>query len=459
MKKTKTISRPFGYNTHRESDRAEMLQVLGMRSIDDLFKNIPKKVRLDRDLDLPMPLSEWELENHMRTLASKNETVLTVDSYLGGGAYQHYIPAVCDAIVNRGEFLTAYTPYQPEMSQGLLQALFEFQQLISKLFALPAVHSSVYDGAIALAESAWMMCGATKRKKIIVSTTVWAEWQEVIRTYMKGRNVEIALVDYDKKTGKCDTQKLKTSLKKGDIAGILLQSPNALGVIEDIQEVVALAHKYGSLLSVSTNPISLGVLEAPGKLGADIASCEAQPLGIPLQGGGPYLGVIGSTKELEQFLPGRIVGELKDIKGARAYALVKEEREQHMAREEATSHICSNQALLTIRAACYLACVGEEGFKHIAQLNFAKAHYLAEKLCAIPGVRLVTQGEFFNEFTLHLPSPVENFIEKMHKKNIFVGITSKTMDADNCITIAVTEVKSKKQLDHMAKVFAATLTS
>ncbi len=326
------------------------------------------------------------------------------------------------------------------------------------MFDLPAVNCSVYDGAVALAESVWMMCQATGKKKIVLCATVWKDWQNVISTYTNGRNVEVVVIGYDKKSGTCDIQELKNALSGNDVAGVLVQSPNAFGVIEDIKEIAKLAHKYSALLSTSVNPISLGILEAPGKLGVDIASCEAQPLGIPLQAGGPYLGVIGTTKELQKFLPGRIVGELKDSKGARAFALVNEEREQHVAREKAGSHICSNQALLAVRAACYLACVGEDGFKQIAVLNFNKAHYLAEKLSRLQGVSLAVKGTFFNEFTLQLSYPPEKIIEALHKKNIFAGIVTKVKDIENSLTIAVTEVKSKEQLDRMVEIFATTIS-
>lgn len=452
--KMNTLTKPFGYNTHRESDRKKMLKEMGMSSIADLFRQIPNKVIMKRALDIPNPLPEWQLEAQIRALAAKNSTVLDYDSYLGGGAYQHYIPAVCDAIVSRGEFLTAYTPYQPEMSQGLLQALFEFQQMMAAVLGLPAANSSVYDGATALAESAFMLCRANHNKKILIAENILSEWREVIDTYTRGRDIELVKIGYDPKTGQINISELKNRLKEKAVAGLLVQSPNAFGIIEDIERIAEVCHRYKALLSVSSNPVALGKFEAPGKSGADIASCEAQPLGIPLNVGGPYLGVIATRKKFEKYLPGRIVGQVADIKGKRAFALIKENREQHVAREQATSNICTNQALLAVRAAIFLASLGEEGFKRFAEINYAKARYLAGQLTKIPGVKLLFKtSDFFNEFLVTLPVSPEKFFPRMKKKKIFPGIYY-NIKSKYALLVAVTEVKSKKQLDYMARAFS-----
>ncbi|MCK4891135.1 MAG: aminomethyl-transferring glycine dehydrogenase subunit GcvPA [Candidatus Pacebacteria bacterium] len=452
-----TTTKPFGYNTHRESDRKKMLKKLGMSSIADLFKQIPSEVIIKRKLNLPDPLPEWQLEAQLRSLAEKNSTVLDYDSYLGGGAYQHHIPAVCDAVVGRSEFLTAYTPYQPEMSQGLLQALFEFQKMMAAILGLPAVNSSVYDGATALAESATMLCRANNNKKILMAENVLIEWQEVINTYTQGRGIELIKIQHNLKTGQIDIDELENCLKKGSAAGFLVQSPNVFGVIEDIKHIAEVCHQYKTLLSVSSNPIALGKFEAPGKLGADIVSCETQPLGIPLNAGGPYLGSIATRKKFEKYLPGRIVGQTTDIKGKRAFVLIKESREQHVAREQATSNICTNQALLAVRAAVFLASLGEEGFKKFAEINYIKAHYLAKQITKISGVRLLKTSDFFNEFLVALPINPEKFFMKMKKKKIFPGIY-RNIKSKHTLLIAVTEVKSKEQLDYMANAFNKCLT-
>lgn len=429
-----------------------MLKEMGMSSMADLFRQIPNEVVTKQTLSLPDPLPEWQLETHIRSLAEKNSTVLDYDSYLGGGAYQHYIPAVCDAIVSRGEFLTAYTPYQPEMSQGLLQALFEFQQMMAAILGLPIANSSVYDGATALSESAIMLCRANHNKKILMAENILSEWQEVVDTYTQGRDVELVKIGYNSKTGQININELENRLKESMIAGLLIQSPNSFGIIEDIERVAEVCHRYKALLSVSSNPVALGKFEAPGKLGADIASCEAQPLGIPLNVGGPYLGVIATRKKFDKYLPGRIVGQVADIKGKRAFALIKESREQHVAREQAISNICTNQALLAVRVAIFLASLGEEGFKRFAQINYAKAHYLAEQLTKIPGVKLFKTSDFFNEFLVTLPASPEKFFLQMKKKKIFPGIHY-NIKSKHALLVAVTEVKSKKQLDYMVNVF------
>lgn len=447
-----TLTKPFGYNTHRESDRKKMLKEMGMSSIADLFKQIPKEVIMKKILSLPDPLPEWQLEAQIRALAVKNRTVLDYDSYLGGGAYQHYIPAVCDAIVSRGEFLTAYTPYQPEMSQGLLQALFEFQQMIAAILGLPIANSSVYDGVTALSESAIMLCRAGHNKKILIAENILSEWQEVVGTYTRGQNIELIKIGYNPNTGEININELENRLKENAAAGLLVQSPNSFGIIEDIEHIAEVCHRYKALLSVSSNPVALGKFEAPGKLGADIASCEAQPLGIPLNAGGPYLGVIATRKKFEKYLPGRIVGQVTDIKGRRAFALIKENREQHIAREQATSNICTNQALLAVRAAVFLASLGEEGFKRFAEINYAKAHYLAEQLTKIPGVKLFKTSDFFNEFLVTLPVGPEKFFQQMKKKKIFPGIYY-NIESKHTLLVAVTEVKSKKQIDYMVNAF------
>ncbi|MDP3137986.1 MAG: aminomethyl-transferring glycine dehydrogenase subunit GcvPA [Burkholderiaceae bacterium] len=441
--------RPVGYNVHTGADIQAMLEVMGLQSIEQLFADVPPQVRLGRDLRLPPALSEWALARDVRAMAERNHSTLTHACYLGGGVYEHYIPAVVDAIVSRGEFLTAYTPYQPEMSQGLLQALFEFQVLAGRLLGLDSVNCSVYDGATALAESCWMMCSSSGRRRIVVARAVWTEYREVLQTYLLPRGVRIDTVDQDARTGLTDTAALSALLAAGDVAGVALQSPNAFGVIEDVAAVAGACVASGTLLCVAVNPLLCGWLEAPGRNGADIVVCEGQPLGLPLSSGGPYIGIIACTKPLERFLPGRLVGRLHDINGKLGYALVKEDREQHVARDKATSHICSNQALNAVRVAAYLSALGEANFMQLARVNAAQARYLHERLLALPGVTALRSGVFFNEFAIGLPVDAALFCERMRALGVFAGVpvSAELAGSSRGLLVAVTETKSLADLD------------
>lgn len=448
-----------GYAAHSPEDRAAMLKEIGAASIEDLFSQIPAGLRLRRPLDLPEPLSEWELAKRLRRLAQSNSTTLTHLSLLGGGAYEHYIPAVVAAIASRGEFLTAYTPYQPEMSQGLLRVLHDFQLIMGRLLGLPAVNSSVYDGATALAEAAWMACSIRGLRRLAVAETIWPDWRRVLKTYMDGRGVELVYVAADPGTGAVPAEALDRALSGAPAAAFLLQTPNMYGVVESVRTLAALCRARRALCNVSTYPMLLGCAASPGALGADIVSCEAQSLGLQLNAGGPYLGVIAARAEHEMFLPGRIVGQCDDLKGEPALALVKESREQHVARHKATSHICSNQALMALRALVYLSSVGERGFRRLSSLNARKARYLCERLCRLPGVRLAKSGPYFNEFLLRLPCPADGLLRALRRDGIFGGLDFSGFDpaCRDHLLVAVTETKSKAELDRAAQAFAAAL--
>ncbi len=444
---------PVGYNVHTAADVQAMLQVMGLQSVEQLFEDVPAQVRLLRELDLPPTLNEWQLMRDVRAMADMNASTLTHASFLGGGAYEHYIPAVVDAIVSRGEFLTAYTPYQPEMSQGLLQALFEFQTLVGKLLGRECVNCSVYDGATALAEACWMMCSATGKRRVVVAQAVWPEYQEVLNTYLLPRGVTVDYVLQDAVTGLADVAAMTATLMGNDVAGVVLQSPNALGVIEDVTSVSSVCKQHGVLLAVCVNPLLCGWVEAPGQLGADIVVCEGQPLGLPLSAGGPYIGIIACAKPLERYLPGRLVGRVHDLNGQLGYALVKEDREQHVARDKATSHICSNQALNAIRVAVYLACLGERNFMQIAEANAANAVMLRDLLLALPGVKPLRSGVHFNEFAIALPMPATDFCAGMKRLGIFAGVplAESLVGHPRGLLIAVTETKSVADLQGYAK--------
>jgi glycine dehydrogenase subunit 1 len=444
---------PMGYNVHTASDVQDMLRVMGLHSVEQLFDDIPAKVRLRRELDLPPVLNEWQLMRDVRAMADMNASTLTHASFLGGGAYEHYIPAVVDAIVSRGEFLTAYTPYQPEMSQGLLQALFEFQTLVGKLLGRECVNCSVYDGATALAEAGWMMCSATGKRRVVVTQAVWPEYQEVIDTYLLPRGVTVDYVLQDPATGLADVAAMTAKLAGNDVAGVMLQSPNAFGVVEDVAALASVCKQGGVLLTVCVNPLLCGWLQAPGQLGADIVVCEGQPLGLPLSAGGPYIGIIACAKPLERYLPGRLVGRVHDLNGQLGYALVKEDREQHVARDKATSHICSNQALNAIRVVIYLACLGERNFMQIAEVNAANAAALRDLLLKLPGIKLLRTGVHFNEFAIELPIPAAEFCARMKRLGIFAGVplAESLVGHKQGLLIAVTEMKTMADLQGYAK--------
>lgn len=444
--------KPIGYNVHTGSDRQSMLEAMGLFSVEQLFADVPHQVRLARELDIPPALSEWELMRDVMAMAGLNQTVLTHSNFLGSGAYEHYIPAVVDAIVSRGEFLTAYTPYQPEMSQGLLQALFEFQVLVGRLLGQQSVNCSVYDGATALAESCWMMCSASGKRRIVVAQALWTEYREVLTTYLEPRGVRLDSVGHDAGTGQIDVAAVAALLASGDIAGVVLQSPNALGVIEDVAALSPICKQGQALLGVCVNPLLCGWIEAPGRLGADIVVCEGQSLGLPLSAGGPYVGIIACSKPLERYLPGRLVGRVHDLNGKLGYALVKEDREQHVARDKATSHICSNQALNAIRVAIYLACLGDANFMRIAEANAANAALLHELLVALPGVRPLRSGTFFNEFSIELPVAATAFCARMYKLGFFAGVpvAAALVGHKNGLLIAVTETKSRTDIEAYA---------
>ncbi|MFM9879538.1 MAG: aminomethyl-transferring glycine dehydrogenase subunit GcvPA [Burkholderiaceae bacterium] len=441
--------KPTGYNVHSQADIDAMLRVMGLDCIEALFADIPAEVRLKRPLDLPPALPEWSLLRDVRQMAGMNSSSRSHASYLGGGAYEHHVPAVVEAIASRGEFLTAYTPYQPEMSQGLLQALFEFQTLTGRLLGHECVNCSVYDGATALAEAGWMMCSASKKRRLLLPQTLWSEYRDVLGTYLLPRGVRMDTAGRDAATGLLDLAALADLLSAGDVAGVLLQSPNALGVVEDVAAVAALCRQHQALLCVSVNPLLCGWTEPPGALGADITTCEGQSLGLALNAGGPYIGIIACAKPLERYLPGRLVGRLHDLNGKLGYALVKEDREQHVARDKATSHICSNQALNAIRVALYLACLGGANFSRLAQVNAAQAAHLKNQLLALPQVQAVCSGASFNEFAVTLPFDAAVFCDRMAQRGIFAGVPIATdlLGHARGLLIAVTETKTRADLD------------
>lgn len=444
-----------GYNVLRESDREVMLERIGASSIDEMLDFIPDSLRLNRPLELPGPISEWELSRHIAQLAAQNETADTHACFLGGGVYDHYIPEVVNTIASRGEFLTAYTPYQPEISQGLLRVLHDFQRVVGNLFDVPVVNCSVYDGATALAESAWMAVSASGISRLLVAESIWPDYREVLEVYMQHRGVKIETIPYDQKTATVDIGKLD-SLLSSSAAAVICQYPNRYGVVEPIQEIIQTAHDADCLAIVSTYPTALGVLPSPGSFGADIVCAEGQGLGLPMAGGGPHVGMIGTTQALEDYLPGRLVGETNDIKGEPALALVKQEREQHVRRHKATSHICSNQALMALRVLVYLCLTGETGLRRIATLSAQKAYGLRRRLTDIDGVSASFDGTCFNEFAVDLPIPASDLIAQLREHGFHAGIDI-SEGGQPRLLIAVTETKSLSDLDGYVEAFSKAI--
>ncbi len=400
------------------SQREVMFAAVGVISAEQLYDSVPASIRLAPGaLKLPQGLSELELVSKMQKIADKNTVFPAV--FRGAGAYKHFIPAVVSRVAAKEAFVTAYTPYQPEISQGVLQSIFEYQTMIAELTGMDVSNASVYDGAVAAAE-AMAMCREKGRTITLISAACHPDTIATVKTYCFGAGTDCVVVPAN--DGKTDAAALK-DLLSDKAAGFLFQSPNFYGVIEDAAGLIGLAHDAGAKCVMSVNPISLGLLRSPGELGADIAVGDGQPLGMPLSFGGPYLGFMTCKKELVRKLPGRIVGQTQDAAGNRCFVLTLQAREQHIRREKASSNICSNQALCALTAAAYMAAMGFPGIQQAAQLCYHKAHYLAEKLCALPGFALRDpDAPFFHEFVTKTPVPTETLLSALAQKGVLGGL-------------------------------------
>lgn len=440
-----------------EKDKKEMLARIGVDSIEQLFSCIPENIRLKGDLNLPAPLSELELLEYFEEKGRKNSYEKYL-SFLGGGAYDHFIPAVVDYLSSRGEFLTPYTPYQPEVSQGTLQVIFEFQTLICQLTGLDIANASLYDGATGAAEAVLMAYRIKNKKRLLVASNLNPEYRQVIYTYTKNLGLEVVELPYEV-TGKIDKKGLESSLNF-ETSVILCQSPNYFGVIEDIKSLADSAHQHDALLVVIiSEPVSLGLLEAPGKLGADIVTGEAQSFGLPLSYGGPYLGFMACKKDFVRQLPGRIAGQTVDVEGRRGFVLTLSTREQHIRREKATSNICTNQAYCALRATIYLETLGRQGLKKLAWLNLQKTAYAIEQLTSIPGVSRKFNGPVFNEFVLEFPEAWEKINQRLEEKGILggLGLGKHYPGLEKCALITVTEKHSKEKIDRYVQALKEVL--
>ncbi|MHB1021546.1 MAG: aminomethyl-transferring glycine dehydrogenase subunit GcvPA [Acidobacteriaceae bacterium] len=430
------------------ADRKEMLAAIGVQSMDDLFATIPAEYRLTRDLDVPRQMAESEIIDHFKQAADRN--AVGYASFLGAGAYRHYKPVIIDALVQRGEFLTSYTPYQAEISQGTLQAMFEFQSMICELTGMEIANASMYDGSTGAAEAVMMAVRVTGRHNVVVARSVHPEYREVLHTYAQHQGLPTEYVDFAH-NGRVDLAKLDAAITK-DTACVLIQSPNFFGTVEDVQTIADLVHRKGAQLIVSiAEAVSLGIVRPPAE--ADIVSLEAQSFGVAVGFGGPYCGVIACKEKFLRQMPGRLIGETKDKNGKRGYVLTLSTREQHIRREKATSNICTNQALVALIATIYLTVYGKLGLKELAEQNLAKAHYTMATLKQTTGAKLLFNGTpRFHEFVLELPADAEQVNAALLEKKIIGGLPLKKWypELGNATLWCATELTTREQIDTAA---------
>ncbi len=441
------------YITNTDEQRQQMLQEIGL-TLEGLFGDVPAEIRC-KGLNLPEGMGEQEVRNRLAGISAKNYINLT--SFLGGGFYDHFIPSVVYSVLGRSEFYTAYTPYQPETSQGTLQAIYEFQSMICRLTEMEASNASMYDGGTALYEAMMMALRITGRNKIVIDDSVNPIYRYMMRSYT--RNLHIELVETANKDGLPDRRAILKAID-GDAAAVVLQNPNFFGCIDDFTDIAEAAHAKGTLLIVSCYPISLGILKTPGAMGADIVTGEGQSLGLPMSFGGPYLGFMATLKKHVRNLPGRIVGETVDHDNRRGFVLTLQTREQHIRREKATSNICSNEALCALAATVYLTLLGKEGLRETAQLCADKASYAYQRLTAIPGVKAHFPAKWvFNEMVLDLPCDAAEVIGRLIEKGYAAGfpLSRYYKGMDNSILIAVTEKRTKQQIGMLAEELEAIL--
>ncbi|SKA75032.1 glycine dehydrogenase subunit 1 [Paucidesulfovibrio gracilis DSM 16080] len=441
------------YVPHTPEQIREMLDVIGVSDVDELFHEIKEDMR-PRSFDVPEGRSEMEVLAHLERLAAKNAN--PESSFLGAGFYDHHIPAAVDALSSRGEFLTAYTPYQPESSQGTLQAIFEFQTAMARLMGMDCANASVYDGGTALYEALMMAVRKTKRRKVVVSEALNPIYRVMLDSYTTNLDLELVTVPHNE--GRTNLEAL-TSALDNETAAILVQNPNFFGSVNDFTTLFDAAHSHKAVCITLSYPVLQSVLKTPGQMGADVAVAEGQCLGLPLSFGGPYLGVMTCTKKMVRQLPGRIVGRTEDTKGRTGYVLTLQAREQHIRREKATSNICSNQSLCALRAIIHLSLLGEEGLRRTAMLSMERAHYAAQRLTEVPGVEMLTQGAFGNEFALRLPVNAYEVISPLLEKNIVAGFPLGRYyeGLENGLLVACTEKTSEEQIGVFAEMLRGVL--
>lgn len=442
----------YPYFSLTEKDVKDMLENLGLNSIEDLFSDIPEELKLSRELNIPKSKSELEVFNYLNELAEKNASSSKYPTFLGAGAYDHYIPAVIPTIVGRSEFLTSYTPYQPEISQGTLQYIFEFQTMISNLTGMEYSNASLYDQGTGLAEAAIMTAHHAKKKKVLVSKAI-APWsREVLKTYLHAQHLEMEEIEIC--NGVTCVEDLNKKLND-EIAAVLVQSPNFFGNIEDMTKISEIAHSIKKCYSVAAvDPSSLATLKKPGDCGVDVVVGEAQTLGVPISFGGPYLGYMAFNKEFLRKIPGRVVGQTVDRDGKRCWVLTLAAREQHIKRDKATSNICSNQGVNTLTATIYMSLLGKQGLRNLSKQCIKKAHYAYEKLLATGKFEKVFDAPFYKEFAIKCSKPVCELNKKLLENGIIGGFNLGKYypEFENVMLIAVTEKRTKEEIDKLCKV-------
>ena len=444
------------YLSTTAAQRVEMLRTIGVGDVEALIERIPSKARLGRDLAIPPALAEGELIAHMRGLAERNADADRYVTFLGAGVYDHYIPSTINHMLLRGEFFTAYTPYQPEASQGTLRSIYEYQTMICELTGMDVTNASLYDGGSALAEAALMAHSTTERDQIVVSGALSPLARRVVETYCEGPRLPVKTVPWT--DGVTDLDALRKAVT-GKTACVMVQYPNFFGCLEDLDQAAAIAHERGALLVVSVDPVALALLRPPGEAGADIVVGEGQGLGNHLNFGGPYLGLFSCRKELVRRMPGRLVGATVDKDGKRGFVLTLQTREQHIRREKATSNICTNVALVALAATIHTALLGKEGLRRAATLSTAKAHYAAEALGKVAGVRQRFPAPFFKEFALQLPKNPATVLRALRRRRILGGVALAQFDRKlkDCILVAVTERRTRTEIDAYAEALASAV--
>ena len=428
------------YIPNTDEDRREMLAAIGVSSVDELFTDVPK-FHGDTAFDLPRPLSEIEIRQEIETITRQNHAPGQFDSFLGGGAYRHYIPSIVRVIASRGEFMTSYTPYQPEVAQGTLQTAYEFQSMVCQLTGMDAANAGMYDGASAMAEAALMACRVTGRDRIAVLKSVSPAYREVLRTYTETQGLHVVTIEeYDANGNDQD-------------ACVLVQSPNFLGYLEDVEAIGRKAHAGGALMVVAVDPISLGLFRSPGDYGADVVVAEGQSLGVPTSFGGPYVGLFACKSRYLRQMPGRIVGRTADTRGRTGYVLTMQTREQHIRREGATSNICTSTALVALSTVAYASALGARGLRQVAELSYHKAHYAAALIEAIPGYGLPLDGAFFKEFVVSCPRAPSEINEALLERGVIGGLDVSDQ-VENGMVLCVTEMNTRHGIETLARALA-----
>lgn len=449
------------YTQITPDEQSQMLQAIGAASIDELFSAIPEAIRFNDLLDLPPAKSELELQRDLSEMAAHNLGPHNMACFMGAGAYDHFYPVLIDQLISRGEYLTAYTPYQAEASQGSLQAFFEFQTQIVRLTGMDVANASMYEGATAVAEAVLMAINTSGKNRVLVAATLHPEYRAVINTYLDELPAEVVQLDA---TNGCISQATLRDALDDDTAAVVIQSPNIWGLIEDWDGCFKAAHEKDKTAAIAVfNPIACALLKNPGSCGADIATGEGQPLGVPMSFGGPYLGLFAAKKQFTRKMPGRLIGRTTDTDGRPAYCLTLQTREQHIRGAKATSNICTNQGLLALRATMFMTALGKEGLKEMAEQCYHKAHYLADAIAALDGYALKYDGPFFNEFCVTCPKEVTEVIEAAKRRGILAGVAPHgrrmgRIGDPNDLLIAVTEKRTKQEMDALVEVLARVVS-